>query len=119
VASEFELGEIEVVLTQHPAVEQALVVAVKMWAGWSRNVVTRKQAPTGSDLRQFPQNTLARDTMVPRILSCSDAFPLTPNRKWIGGAADPGRSRTDRGKSLHRTSNPIEQRIADILDGNS
>jgi acyl-CoA synthetase (AMP-forming)/AMP-acid ligase II/acyl carrier protein len=110
-----ELGEIEVVLTQHPAVEQALVVAREDVGGLVAYVVTKKnQAPTVSDLRHFLKHDLP-EYMVPSDFILLDAFPLTPNRKVDRCALPgPGRSRTDRGNLFIGLSNPIEQRIADI-----
>ncbi len=110
-----ELGEIEVVLTQHPAVEQALVVAREDVGGLVAYVVTKKnQAPTVSDLRHFLKHDLP-EYMVPSDFILLDAFPLTPNRKVDRCALPgPGRSRTDRGNLFIGPSNPIEQRIADI-----
>jgi amino acid adenylation domain-containing protein len=110
-----ELGEIEVVLTQHPAVEQALGVAREDVDGLVAYIVTKKnQAPTVEDLRRFLKHDLP-EYMVPSDFILLDAFPLTPNRKVDRRALPaPGRSRTDRDHLFSEPRNPIEQRIADI-----
>lgn len=76
-----EPGEIEQVLTQHPAVLDAAVVAVADAAGNRRLVghyVAHPGTPvTAAELRQFLKGKLA-DHMVPAVLVPLRALPLTP-----------------------------------------
>jgi acyl carrier protein len=79
-----ELGEIEAILAQHPAVQQAAVVAREDTPGDKRLVgyfvPKRGHAPAVNELRDH----LARevpDFMVPAAFVTLDAFPLTPNKK--------------------------------------
>ena len=76
-----EPGEIEGNITQHPAVQDAAVVAVDDGAGNKRLVgyfVPHKgQALTAGDLRRFLKSNLA-DHMVPAVLAPLTSLPLTP-----------------------------------------
>jgi len=76
-----EPGEIEAVLTRHPAIEDAAVVAAPDRTGTSRLVgyfVARKdRSLNASELRQFLKDVLA-DHMVPADLVPLSALPLTP-----------------------------------------
>ncbi len=110
-----ELEEIEVVLTQHPAVEQTLVVARKDIGGLVAYIVTKKnRVATVEDLRHFLKHDLP-EYMVPSDFILLEAFPLTPNRKVDRRALPaPGRSTIERDNLFIAPSNPIEQRIADI-----
>ncbi|HJQ14980.1 MAG TPA: amino acid adenylation domain-containing protein [Anaerolineales bacterium] len=86
-----ELGEVEAVLAQHPAVEQGVAVAKQP----SRNgdvslrhqtyivayvVLKRGEAATSSDLRDFLKDHLP-DHAMPSMISLLDTFPLSPNGK--------------------------------------
>jgi len=79
-----EIGEIESVLAQHEAVEQAVVVAREDVAGDKRLVayVTANQGrPVAfEELRQFLKQSLP-DYMLPSAFVSLDKFPLTPNGK--------------------------------------
>jgi aspartate racemase len=79
-----ELGEIEAVLEQHPAVQQAVVIAREDVPGDKRLVAYLVAKPeqtfTTSELRQFVQQKLP-DYMVPSALVQMDTLPLTPNEK--------------------------------------
>ena len=76
-----EPGEIEQVLTQHPSVQDAAVVAVDDALGNRRLAgyyVVHAAAPiTAAELRQFLKGKLA-DHMVPAALVPLRALPLTP-----------------------------------------
>ena len=76
-----EPGEIEAVLTQHPAVQDAAVVAVDSGTGTNRLVgyfVThREHSVDPADLRQFLKSAVA-DHMIPAALIPLRALPLTP-----------------------------------------
>jgi aspartate racemase len=89
-----ELGEIEAVLAQHPAVGETVVLAreeVENPKSEIQNpksaekrlvayIVPRSSAPTVSELRDFLQQKLP-DYMVPSAFMFLDALPLTPNGK--------------------------------------
>jgi amino acid adenylation domain-containing protein len=92
-----EPGEIEAVLTRHPAVQDAAVVAVYDSAGNNRLLgyfVARKdQSVATGELRQFLQGALA-DHMIPAALVPLSALPLTPlgkvDRKALARSEYPG-----------------------------
>ena len=87
-----ELGEIEAELSQHPAVQETVVLAQQDRSGDKRlvaYVVLNQARRTGEteawetrpqDLRHFLQGTLP-DYMVPSAFIMLDALPLTPNGK--------------------------------------
>jgi amino acid adenylation domain-containing protein len=79
-----ELGEIEAVLGQHPAVRQAVVLAREETPGDTRLaayvVPTREPAPTTSELRGFLKAKLP-ESMVPTAFVVLEALPLTPSGK--------------------------------------
>jgi aspartate racemase len=79
-----ELGEIEAVLEQHPAVQQAVVIAREDVPGNKRLVAylvaKPEQTLTTSELGQFIKEKLP-DYMVPSAFVQMDTLPLTPNDK--------------------------------------
>jgi amino acid adenylation domain-containing protein len=79
-----ELGEIEVALTEHPAVRNALVVTQGSRAGdkqlMAYLVPQSEQMPTVSDLRSYLKLKLP-DYMIPATFIMLEALPLTPNGK--------------------------------------
>jgi len=79
-----ELGEIEVVLAQHSAVRENVVVALRDDNGAARLaayvVPESGQAPTAAELRAHLKEKLP-DYMVPAAYVCMDSFPLTANGK--------------------------------------
>ncbi|MEP0885572.1 amino acid adenylation domain-containing protein [Trichocoleus sp. ST-U3] len=79
-----ELAEIEAVLSQHPAVAEAVVIVQEDIPG-DKHLVTyivpnKGQAPTSSQLRQFSKEKLP-NYMVPSIYMMLESLPLTPNGK--------------------------------------
>ncbi len=78
-----ELGEIEAVLTQNPAVRQAIVMVREDEPKNKRLVayiVPEKQTPTINELRTILQQKLP-DYMVPANFVFLEKLPLTPNGK--------------------------------------
>jgi surfactin family lipopeptide synthetase A len=79
-----ELGDIEAVLAQHPAVQQAVVVAREDTPGDKRLVAyivsTQGQRAVSKDLHSFLKEKLP-EYMVPSTFMLLDTLPLTPNGK--------------------------------------
>ena len=79
-----ELGEIESVLGQHPAIQEAVVLAREDSPGDRRlvaySVAMGGDAPSARDLRGFLHHKLP-EFMVPSVFMFLDALPLTPNGK--------------------------------------
>ncbi|MEI2578530.1 AMP-binding enzyme, partial [Scytonema sp. PRP1] len=78
-----ELPEIEALLSQHPTVQQAVVIAKEI-AGDKRLVAylvpQAEAAPATSELRSFLKQQLP-EYMVPSYFVVLDKLPLTPNGK--------------------------------------
>ncbi len=94
-----ELGEIETVLERHPAVRQAVAVAVIGPDGTSRlaaYIVAQDSAPSATELREHLRTQLP-DYMVPAVFVPLPALPLTPNgkvdRRALPAPQDPGSER--------------------------
>ncbi|MCB0178339.1 MAG: amino acid adenylation domain-containing protein [Anaerolineae bacterium] len=80
-----ELGEIETILTQHPAIRTAVVIVREDQPGDKRLVAylitdDGKDEVPASELRTFVREELP-DYMVPSAYVFMDAYPLTPNKK--------------------------------------
>ena len=79
-----ELGEIEAVLSNHPQIQQAVVIALEDRPASKRLVAyvvaDPSQAPTLRELHQFLQNVLPH-YMVPSAFVTLHSLPLTPNGK--------------------------------------
>jgi len=110
-----ELGEIEAVISQHPAVQQAIVIVREDAPGDRRLVAyivenkgTSAEAP---ELRAYLKNKLP-DYMVPSAFVFMDAVPLTPNGK-IDRSKLPMPESSQRSKFVAPRT-PVEQNIAEI-----
>lgn len=79
-----ELGEVEVVLSNHPAVREAVVMAREDARGENRLVayieIDGRTEPSTSELRAYIKEKLP-DYMIPSAFVILDAFPLTSNGK--------------------------------------
>jgi amino acid adenylation domain-containing protein len=115
-----ELGEIEVTMTQHPEVQEAVVVVRPAEGG--ENILVGYVVPTtpGTDaqvvpqLRQFLQGKLP-EHLVPNLFVGLETLPLTPNGKINRNALpQPEANRRDLLASYVAPRTPIEQQIADI-----
>ena len=79
-----ELGEISAVLSQHPGIQETIVLVREDIPGNKRLVAYvvshQKQFPTSSELRHFLKEQLP-DYMVPSSFVMLETLPLTPNGK--------------------------------------
>jgi acyl carrier protein len=113
-----EPGEIEAVLTQHPAVQEAVVMARADAPGDNRLtayvVAKRQPGPSSSDLRRFLQAKLP-EYMLPAAFVPLDALPLTPNGKVDRRALPaPDRTRTTLEGACVAPRTPVEEGLAEI-----
>jgi amino acid adenylation domain-containing protein len=79
-----EIGEIEAALVQHPAVREAVVIALEDKPDNKRLIAYivsyQKHALTTTELRHFLKNKLP-EYMVPSVFMLLDSLPLTSNGK--------------------------------------
>ncbi|MCP6762150.1 MAG: amino acid adenylation domain-containing protein [Fischerella sp. CENA71] len=78
-----ELGEIEAVLSQHPHVQEAVVISREDQPGIQHlvaYVVANKAMSSANELRNFLKDKLP-DYMVPSVVVILEKMPLTPNDK--------------------------------------
>jgi amino acid adenylation domain-containing protein len=113
-----ELGEIECVLAQHPAIQQAVLLAREDAPGDKRLVAYIVAAagsnPSGNDLRSFLQPKLP-DYMVPSAFVFLDSLPLTPNDKLDRKALPaPDHRRPALDDAFVAPRNPVEAILANI-----
>ncbi|MBG1241151.1 non-ribosomal peptide synthetase [Nostoc sp. NZL] len=113
-----ELGEIEALLSQHPDVQQAVVIAREDIPGDKRLVayivLNQKVDVSATTLKRFLQEKLPY-YMVPAVFVILDSLPLTPNGKVDRQnlpACD--RTRPDLEESFVEPRNPIEEKLAAI-----
>ena len=113
-----ELGEIESVLAQHPAIQQAVVLAREDTPGDHRlvayTVATDASAASAHDLRSYLQHKLP-DYMVPSAFVFLESLPLTPNGKLDRKALPaPDHSRPDLDDAFAAPRTPVEELLANI-----
>ena len=116
-----ELGEIEAVLTQNPAVREAVILAREDIPGDKRLVgyvvPNGESAPTASDLRSFLQQKLP-EYMVPSAFVILGALPLTPNGKLDRKALPaPDQTRPELEETFVAPRTPVEETLASIWAG--
>jgi amino acid adenylation domain-containing protein len=113
-----ELGEIQATLSQHPTVQEAVVLAREDTPG-ERYLVAyvvpnQEQALSTHDLRRFLQEKLP-DYMAPAVFMPLDAMPLTPNGKVDRKALPiPDQGRPDTGVTYIAPRTPAEEAMAKI-----
>jgi amino acid adenylation domain-containing protein len=113
-----EVIEIDMALSKHAAVNEAVTVAHEDALG-DKCLVTyvvpaTKPAPTSKELRSFLQQRLP-DYMVPSSIIFLDAMPLTPNGKLDRQALPPPDGReSDVDGQFVAPQNPVEAQIANI-----
>jgi amino acid adenylation domain-containing protein len=113
-----ELGELETLLDQHPAVQKSVVIAREDVPG-DKNLVAylmlqSTQTTESPDFRAYLRDILP-DYMVPSAFVTLDAFPLTPNQK-VDRKALPAPQRQSRTEIVGQNvpMKPMEILIADI-----
>ncbi len=115
-----ELGEIDLALSRHPAVRQAVVVAREAGVDSRRLVaylvVDRAREPRVDELRAFLAQTLP-EAMIPSAFVLMDAFPLTPNGKVDRLALPaPGSERPELAAGFSEPVADDERRLAGIWE---
>ncbi|MFF1422985.1 amino acid adenylation domain-containing protein [Streptomyces sp. NPDC058280] len=114
-----ELGEIEAALVRHPAVQEAVVVAVDVAPGDKRlaaYLVAQPDSavPAVSELRSH-LGELLPEYMIPSLWVTLDALPLTASKKVDRKALpDPVLLRTDGGREYVAPRDPAEEAVARI-----
>ncbi|NMF64890.1 non-ribosomal peptide synthetase [Brasilonema octagenarum] len=113
-----EITEIEAVLNQHSAVQEAIVVAQEDIHTHRRLVAyivpEKEQIPTVDDLRSFLKNRLP-EYMLPSVFVMLKALPLTPNGKVDRQALPiPDQERPNLEAAFVPPSTPIEVALAEI-----
>lgn len=112
-----ELGEIEAVLSRHPAVREAVVLARE--AGGEQSLVAYlvchgQTNPTVTELRVFVQSLLP-DYMVPSLYVFLDSLPLTTNGKVDRKALPkPDTLRPNLEETFVAPSGAVESALAEI-----
>ncbi|WP_407882731.1 condensation domain-containing protein, partial [Scytonema sp. NUACC26] len=111
-----ELGEIEALLSQHPTVQQAVVIAKEI-AGDKRLVAylvsQTEETPAISELRSFLKQQLP-EYMVPSYFVVLDVLPLTPNGKVDRKALPDPSGKSEASHDFVAPRTPIEEMLASI-----
>ena len=114
-----ELGEIESVLSEHPQVRDAVVLAKEVAKTGDRRLVGYVVPAEGASVNPGELRTYLREKlpeyMVPPIIMILDEFPLTPNGKVDRRALpEPEGLRPDLEREYVAPRNETEEKIADI-----
>jgi amino acid adenylation domain-containing protein len=113
-----ELGEVEAVLAQHAALQEAVVLAWEDESGDTRLaayvVPDQHPLPSIRELRRFVQERLPH-YMVPSAFVLLDALPLTPHGKLDRHALPaPDHDKPEQGKTFVAPRTPVEEEVARI-----
>jgi amino acid adenylation domain-containing protein len=113
-----EPGEIQAALSQHPAVQESVVVMREDLPGNKRLVAyvvyPPNKTPLAADLRGFLKAKLP-DYMIPSAFVMLDALPLTPSGKVDRRALPaPDRGRPETEESSATPNTPMQSLIAEI-----
>ena len=113
-----ELGEVEAVLVQHPALQEAVVLAWEDESGDTRLaayvVADQHPLPSIRELRTFVEQRLPH-YMVPSAFVLLDALPLTPHGKLDRHALPaPDHGKPQQGKTFVAPRTPVEEEVARI-----
>lgn len=115
-----ELGEIETALSQHPAIQESIVVAredvpgdKRLVAYWVAEV---PKCPDAQELRSFLKETLP-EYMIPAAFVIMEALPLNPNGKVDRRALPaPAPERPDLEKPFVAPQTPLEVELTQIWE---
>ena len=115
-----ELGEIESVLRQHPAVRETIVVAREHGPGEKQLVAyivaPRDLQPTAAELRLFLKEKLP-DYLMPSVFVPIDTLPLMPNGKVDRSALpDAGRAQHAPAKEFVAPRDPLEAQLVSLWE---
>lgn len=113
-----ELGEVESVLSEHPAIGECVVQAREEVAGHKQLVayvgVQPQMSVSVSDLRSFVRERLP-EYMVPSAFVLLEALPRNPNGKLDRGALEAFQhSRLELKKEFEAPRSSVEQRLSEI-----
>jgi amino acid adenylation domain-containing protein/non-ribosomal peptide synthase protein (TIGR01720 family) len=114
-----ELGEVESVLAQHPAVAEQLLLAREDQPGDRRLVAyvvpaRDREPPTSTDLRAFLKERLP-EYMVPSAFVLLERLPLTPNGKIDRAALPPPEASPGAAALRAELRGPVEEALAGIF----
>ncbi len=111
-----ELGEIEAVLSEHQAVEAAVVLVREDVPGEKQLVaylvMEAEESVKLGDVRQFLREKLP-EYMVPSAFVVLEELPLTPNGK-VDRAALPAPERAERGEEFVAPRTPVEEILVNL-----
>src|SRR6185503_11858577 len=114
-----ELGEIEVVLREHPLVKECIVlvkddqVGGQSLVGYILNALAERQ-PSGAELRDYLHERLP-EYMVPTVFMIMDEWPLTPSGKVdVRALPQPEVKRDKLTRGYVAPETPVQQIVAGI-----